>query len=227
MKKNTQLETLQKTISSGIPSALFSLFSYSHFRIRRLLGQLLFSSLTRRIVILNIAALGVLVTGILYFNQFRDGLIEATIKSLSIQGKIIAGAIAASATVDPNSILIDPQKLLELHAGESVTPAPQSTDSWDFPINPEQVAPFYDASLNLKQQEHVSMIVMLLYFLIRAFFILVVKFLAMIYLHLKRNKIYGNISLHGFQMHFMAVVLHLIKSNQKTVIWSIQKYTKH
>ncbi|WP_375705383.1 stimulus-sensing domain-containing protein, partial [Bartonella sp. AA86SXKL] len=56
-------------------------------------------------------------------------------------GKIIAGAIAASATVDTNSILIDTQKLLELQAGESVTPAPQSTDSWDFPINPEQVAP--------------------------------------------------------------------------------------
>ncbi|AGF75213.1 sensor histidine kinase [Bartonella vinsonii] len=141
MTKNTQLETLQKAISSSTPLAPFSMFAHLHFRIQRLLRQLLFSSLTRRIVILNIAALAVLVTGILYFNQFRDGLIEATMKSLCIQGKIIAGAIAASATVDPNSILIDPQKLLELHAGESITPAPQSIDSWDFPINPEQVAP--------------------------------------------------------------------------------------
>ncbi|WP_273756368.1 sensor histidine kinase [Bartonella sp. MM73XJBT] len=141
MTKDTQLETLQKTTPNGILSTPFSMFTYLHLRVRHLLRQLLFSSLTRRIVILNIAALAVLVTGILYLNQFRDGLIEAKIKSLCIQGKIIAGAIAASATVDPNSILIDPQKLLELQTGESITPAPQSTDSWDFPINPEQVAP--------------------------------------------------------------------------------------
>ncbi|BBL52798.1 histidine kinase [Bartonella quintana] len=141
MTKNTQLETLQKTTPNGFPSPPFSILANFRFRIRRLLRQLLFSSLTRRIVILNIAALAILVTGILYLNQFRDGLIEAKIKSLCTKGKIIAGAIAASATVDTNSILIDPQKLLELQAGESVTPAPQSTDSWDFPINPEQVAP--------------------------------------------------------------------------------------
>ncbi|CAF25562.1 sensor histidine kinase [Bartonella quintana] len=141
MTKNTQLETLQKTTPNGFPSPPFSILANFRFRIRRLLRQLLFSSLTRRIVILNIAALAILVTGILYLNQFRDGLIEAKIKSLCTKGKIIAGAIAASATVDTNSILIDPQKLLELQAGESITPAPQSTDSWDFPINPEQVAP--------------------------------------------------------------------------------------
>lgn len=141
MTDNSQLETLKKTAPNGISSAPFLMFARLHLRIQRLFRQLLFSSLTRRIVILNIAALAVLVTGILYLNQFRDGLIEAKIKSLCTQGKIIAGAIAASATVDTNSILIDPQKLLELQAGESVTPAPQSTDSWDFPINPEQVAP--------------------------------------------------------------------------------------
>lgn len=107
----------------------------------RLFEQLLFSSLTRRIVILNLAALCVLVVGIMYLNQFRDGLIDAKIESLRTQGKIIAGAIAASATVDTNSILIDPEKLMELQAGQSITPKPESTDNWDFPINPERVAP--------------------------------------------------------------------------------------
>ncbi|MGF7157046.1 stimulus-sensing domain-containing protein [Bartonella heixiaziensis] len=141
MTKNTQPETLRNTTPNGILSTLFPMFVHWYLRAQRLLRQLLFSSLTRRIVILNLAALAILVTGILYLNQFRDGLIEAKIKSLCTQGKIIAGAIAASATIDTNSILIDPQKLLELQAGESVTPAPQSTDSWDFPINPEQVAP--------------------------------------------------------------------------------------
>ncbi|MCT6871289.1 MAG: sensor histidine kinase [Bartonella sp.] len=100
-----------------------------------------FSSLTRRIVILNLAALCVLVAGIMYLNQFRDGLIDAKIDSLRTQGKIIAGAIAASATVDTTSILIDPEKLMELQAGQSITPKAESTDNWDFPINPVRVAP--------------------------------------------------------------------------------------
>ena len=57
------------------------------------------------------------------------------------QGEIIAAAIAASATVETNAITIDPEKLLELQAGQSVTPTPDSLDNLDFPINPEKVAP--------------------------------------------------------------------------------------
>ncbi|TKT82778.1 sensor histidine kinase [Aquamicrobium sp. LC103] len=109
--------------------------------LRRLLGHYVFSSLTRRILFLNLAALGVLVAGILYMNQFRDGLIEARVESLMTQGEIIAGAIAASATVETDSITIDPEKLLELQAGESLPPGTGQLDSLDFPINPELVAP--------------------------------------------------------------------------------------
>ncbi|TIP32468.1 MAG: histidine kinase, partial [Mesorhizobium sp.] len=80
---------------------------------RRFLGHHIFSSLTRRILFLNLAGLAVLVTGILYLNTFRDGLIDARVESLMTQGEIIAGAIAASATVETDSISIDPEKLLE------------------------------------------------------------------------------------------------------------------
>ncbi|ARY63437.1 stimulus-sensing domain-containing protein [Brucella melitensis] len=109
--------------------------------LRKFLGQYLFSSLTRRILFLNLAALAVLVSGILYMNQFREGLIDAKIESLLTQGKIIAAAISASVTVDTNSLLIDPEKLLELQAGQSITPPPDSPDNWEFPINPEKVSP--------------------------------------------------------------------------------------
>jgi two-component system, OmpR family, sensor histidine kinase ChvG len=109
--------------------------------LRRFLSQHVFSSLTRRILVLNLAALCVLVSGILYLNQFRDGLIEARVESLMTQGEIIAGAIAASATVETDAIRIDPEKLLELQAGQSVAPGSDSLDSLDFPINPERVAP--------------------------------------------------------------------------------------
>ena len=49
-----------------------------------------FSSLTRRIVVLNLIGLAILVSGILYLNQFRAGLIDAKVQSLLTQGEIIA-----------------------------------------------------------------------------------------------------------------------------------------
>ncbi|SIQ83144.1 two-component system, OmpR family, sensor histidine kinase ChvG [Rhizobium sp. RU20A] len=108
--------------------------------IRRIFGNAVFSSLTRRIVFFNLVALVVLVGGIMYLNQFREGLIDARVESLLTQGEIIAGAIAASASVDTNSITIDPEKLLELQAGQSITPLPRDEDL-DFPIIQERVAP--------------------------------------------------------------------------------------
>ena len=105
------------------------------------LGHAIFSRLTRRIVVLNLAALVVLVSGILYLNQFRAGLIDARVESLLTQGEIIAGAIAASATVETDSITLDPDKLLDLQAGQSAAPGSTRLDGLDFPINPERVAP--------------------------------------------------------------------------------------
>ena len=58
-----------------------------------------FSSLTRRIVFLNLAGLVALLVGQMYLSQFRAGLIDARVQSLLVQSEIIAGAFAASATV--------------------------------------------------------------------------------------------------------------------------------
>ena len=108
--------------------------------LRRILGHAVFSSLTRQILFFNLVALVVLVGGIMYLNQFREGLIDAKVESLLTQGEIIASAVSASAQVDTNSITIDPQKLLELQAGQSITPAP-TMKTLNFPIDPEKVAP--------------------------------------------------------------------------------------
>ncbi|HLL26735.1 MAG TPA: sensor histidine kinase [Xanthobacteraceae bacterium] len=108
-------------------------------KLKRFLSNQSFSSITRRIVLLNLAGLVALVSGILYLSEYRAGLIDARIQSLLIQGEIIAGAIAASATADTNTVTVDPERLLELRAGESYGPADEST--LDFPINPERVAP--------------------------------------------------------------------------------------
>ena len=100
-----------------------------------------FSSLTRRIVFLNLAGLIALLTGVLYLSQFRAGLIDARVQSLLVQSEIIAGAIAASATVENESITIDPERLLELQPGESYGPSDEALSGLEFPINPERVAP--------------------------------------------------------------------------------------
>src|SRR5215471_14960513 len=100
-----------------------------------------FSSLTRRIVFLNVAGLLALVMGILYLSQFRAGLIEARIQSMRVQGEIIAGAISASATVETNTITISPERLMELPAGQSYGPADDGFSVIDFSINPERVGP--------------------------------------------------------------------------------------
>ncbi|MTI00278.1 stimulus-sensing domain-containing protein [Roseibium sp. RKSG952] len=107
----------------------------------QIFGTYVLSSLTRRILLINLIGLIALVIGILYLNQFRAGLIDARVQSLLTQGEIIAGAIAASATVDTGAITVDPERLLELQAGESLTPSVDDLDSLDFPINPERVGP--------------------------------------------------------------------------------------
>jgi two-component system sensor histidine kinase ChvG len=99
------------------------------------------SSLTRRIVVLNVTGLLALVVSILYLSQFRASLIDARVQSLLVQGEIIAGAIAGSATVETDTITIDPDKLLELQTGESYGPIDESLSALEFPINPERVAP--------------------------------------------------------------------------------------
>jgi two-component system, OmpR family, sensor histidine kinase ChvG len=122
-------------------------FKASYIRLRRgtrWLWQRLpfrhgFSSLTRRIVILNLIGLAILVSGILYLNQFRAGLIDAKVQSLLTQGEIIAGALAASAGVDTDQIQLDPEKLLESEPGQAATGA--DDDSLGFTIDPERAAP--------------------------------------------------------------------------------------
>jgi two-component system, OmpR family, sensor histidine kinase ChvG len=99
-----------------------------------------FSSLTRRIVFLNIAGLLAFVLGILYLTQFRAGLIDARVQMLLVQGETIAIAIAGQGT-ESDAINIDPERLLELQAGESYGPSDNTLFGFEFPVNPERVAP--------------------------------------------------------------------------------------
>jgi two-component system, OmpR family, sensor histidine kinase ChvG len=98
------------------------------------------SSLSRRILFINIVGLAAFVVGILFLSQFRAGLIDARIQSLVVQGQIISAAISAQATAESDTITVDPERLLELRAGESYGPTDELF-GLEFPINPERIAP--------------------------------------------------------------------------------------
>jgi two-component system sensor histidine kinase ChvG len=107
----------------------------------RFLFALSFSSLTRRIVSLNLAGLIALVASILYLSQFRAGLIDARAENLLSTGEVIARAVAATGTTENNGLTIDPDRLLDLKPGETFGPSDDALSGLDFPINPERVAP--------------------------------------------------------------------------------------
>ena len=106
-----------------------------------------FTSLSRRIVLLNLGGLVVLVLGFLYINQSRDSLTDARIESLKVQAEIIAAAIASSATVEPDAaVTMDVDRLLELQAGQ--TYRPRSRSDLAFSINPVEIAPLLRAFIS-------------------------------------------------------------------------------
>jgi len=61
--------------------------------------QRVFSPLTRRILAVNIVALGILGGGLLYLGEYRRNLIDAEIKSLGVQAQMFAAALGEGAVV--------------------------------------------------------------------------------------------------------------------------------
>jgi two-component system sensor histidine kinase ChvG len=113
-------------------------------RLRRFLsviGSRFSSSLTRRILVLNLGGLVALLVGFLYLNQFRAGLIDARVQSLQTQGEIIAAAVASSATVETDALALDPEKLLQLAPGQSYGYRDEGDQGLEFSINPERIGP--------------------------------------------------------------------------------------
>ncbi|MBL1242487.1 MAG: sensor N-terminal transmembrane domain-containing protein, partial [OCS116 cluster bacterium] len=90
--ENSHVETSRPTLKS----VLFG-FSSRDFRKFRIFG---FGSIYGRIIVMNVLALVVLLSGILYLDQTKEGLIDAKLESLITQSVVIAGALSASASED-------------------------------------------------------------------------------------------------------------------------------
>src|SRR5262245_7423651 len=57
------------------------------------------SSLTRRILTLNILALVIPVVGLLYLDQYRDSLVETELQALRTEGELFAAALGETGVV--------------------------------------------------------------------------------------------------------------------------------
>jgi two-component system sensor histidine kinase ChvG len=68
------------------------------------------ASLTRRILIANVAGLGVMIGGIYYLSHYQTWLVEAKKESLRTQGELIAAAIASDARIEQGNIEINLDK---------------------------------------------------------------------------------------------------------------------
>ncbi len=134
------VETNRPASFAGIKRLLRGPVSVFRKVFRKLEAGFPFASLTQRIVILNLFGFAILVTGILFLNQFRAGLIDAKVQSLLTQGEIIASAIGASAAIDTGRVAMDIES-----AGEGgvavISQSDQGLGSLEFTINPERAAP--------------------------------------------------------------------------------------
>jgi two-component system sensor histidine kinase ChvG len=101
-------------------------------------GRFTPASLIARIFLINLLGLLILALGTLYFNQFRQSLIDARAQSLRTQAQIIAAALAGSATADTGTIVVNPDSLED---GSDSLEEGDLPEGFDFPINPETASP--------------------------------------------------------------------------------------
>ncbi len=96
-----------------------------------------FNTIAGRILAVNIISLVVLVLGLLYLNDFRDGLIGAKIKALEVQTDIIARSVEQNTTYDSSSSTPAKKDLLFTMQHASDEGDPQNTP---IRIDPERSA---------------------------------------------------------------------------------------
>lgn len=110
-------------------------------RLHQWFGRLAPARLRSSIILINCIGLVILVVGIGFSSQSERSLINARIESLMTQGRIMAAAVASSATIDTGQIVIDPDQLL---AEDDVSEPALDLDALrnlEFLIRPEKAGP--------------------------------------------------------------------------------------
>jgi len=99
-----------------------------------------FNTIALHIIVLNFVALLILVGGILYLNQFREGLVDAKVNSLLTQGKIIAQAIGQTSNPEDEAFTAQSGATTDISAASFSGPE-SDLSAMAFKIDPEQIAP--------------------------------------------------------------------------------------
>ena len=73
-------------------------------RKKRQLGQRAFSTLTLRILAVNLIALMFLVAGVLFLGQYRDQLVERELATLSVEARVFAAMVSEGAVLEQSQI---------------------------------------------------------------------------------------------------------------------------
>lgn len=141
--ENSHVETSRPTLKS----VLFG-FSSRDFRKFRIFG---FGSIYGRIIVMNVLALLVLLSGILYLDQTKEGLIDAKLESLITQSVVIAGALSASASEDDfGDFDLNIDEFLDDNADINIT-QDDVFSTISVPIDPEAAAQILRHSLLKKK----------------------------------------------------------------------------
>ena len=133
-------------ISKGLPGGAALRFPPLNWRaiyrqIDRLGLKLSFHSIALRILVLNFVALLVLVGGIIWLNDVREGLVEARINSLETQGEIMAQAMAQTVAASNGSATVSGANGGEFGAASFEAQEADLT-GMGFRLDPEQISPF-------------------------------------------------------------------------------------
>src|SRR5208283_3926434 len=118
-------------------------------RVLRVVQARFASSLTRRIVVLNLGGLVALLGGFLYLSQYQKNLIGARLESLETQGKIIAQVMADSASQDSEDFTVIPEEAPSRSPQARQGHADAGHGAPGFPLNPERIGPLLFKFVNV------------------------------------------------------------------------------
>jgi two-component system, OmpR family, sensor histidine kinase ChvG len=119
-------------------------------RLLRVVQARFASSLTRRIVVLNLGGLVALLGGFLYLSQYQKNLIGARLESLETQGKIIAQVMADSASQeDAEDFTVIPEESPGRSPQARQGQAEPGHGAPRFSLNPERIGPLLFKFVNV------------------------------------------------------------------------------
>jgi two-component system sensor histidine kinase ChvG len=106
--------------------------------------RLVTRTLLRRIIVANLIGLAILLSGVFYLAQYRDGLIDAWRESLKVQGENFASLIAINATREEATgrIVLNREALPEIEGAHKAL-ADEPIAALQLSMKPERIAPLF------------------------------------------------------------------------------------